>query len=442
MVPRRDRSAHAGMIAAMRVIYDKEEAIALFRGRWFGSQDADAARVVREVLDAVRQRGDEAVREFSERYDGVRLDDFRVPAESFDRAAAEVGEALSEAIGLAAERITSFYRKQPSPGFLEEADGSLLGQLVRPLERVGCYVPGGTAPLFSSLLMTAVPARVAGVDEVVAVTPPGRDGTVAPAILVAARAAGVSTVYRIGGAQAIAALAYGTESVRRVDKIVGPGNRFVVLAKQAVYGLVGIESLPGPTETMVLADEGARLEHVVADLLAQAEHAGAQPVLVTTSRSLAAAVPEALERALADLPTAASARASLADRGYLVLVEGLDDGVEVANAYAPEHLCLLVDRPMELLPGVRNAGGLFVGHSSMEALGDYLAGPSHVMPTGGSARFSSSVNVSDFQKLIPVVGIGEELLSVVGPAAARMARAEGLEAHARAIEARISPEGK
>ncbi|MEX2542513.1 MAG: histidinol dehydrogenase [Trueperaceae bacterium] len=422
----------------MRVIHGKDEAIALFHRRGFASDDGDDAGVVREVLDAVRRRGDEAVREFSERYDGVRLEHFRVPAESFDRAADEVGEALGDAIALAADRITSFYRKQPSPGFLEEEDGSLLGQLVRPLERVGCYVPGGTAPLFSSLLMTAVPARVAGVDEVVAVTPPRRDGTVAPAILVAARAAGVSTVYRIGGAQAIAALAYGTETVQRVDKIVGPGNRFVVLAKQAVYGLVGIESLPGPTETMVLADEGAQLEHVVADLLAQAEHAGSQPVLVTTSRSLAAAVPDALERSLADLPTAAAARASLTDRGYLVVVEGLDDGVEVANAYAPEHLCLLVDRPMELLPLVRNAGGLFLGHSSMEALGDYLAGPSHVMPTGGTARFSSFVNVSDFQKLIPVVGIGEELLSAVGPAAARMARAEGLEAHARAIEARIA----
>lgn len=426
----------------MRTIYGKDEAIAALSERGFGPGNEEASELVRAILAAVRERGDEAVREFSERYDGVRLEEFRVPAQWFDSAVVEAGEGLQAAIQLAAGRVADFYRRQPPQGFLEENDGTLLGQLVRPLERVACYVPGGTAPLFSSLLMTAVPARVAGVDEVVVVTPPRRDGTVAPSILMAARAAGVSTVYRIGGAQAIGALAYGTESVQRVDKIVGPGNRFVVMAKQAVYGTVGIESLPGPTETMVLADDGAQLEHVVADLLAQAEHAGAQPILVTTSRKLVAELPEALERALADLPTAATARESLRQRGYVVVVEGVSDGVEVANAYAPEHLCLLLDRPMEVVPQVRNAGGLFVGHSSMEALGDYLAGPSHVMPTGGTARFSSAVNISDFQKLIPVVGIGEELLSTIGPAAAIMARAEGLEAHARAIEKRLPPERK
>jgi histidinol dehydrogenase len=429
------------MIAAMRVIDGKDDAIALFRRRGFGVDDADAAAVVREVVASVRERGDEAVREYSERFDGVRLEEFAVPEEAFDRAFEQVGAELRAAIRLAAARIAAFYRRQPAQGFMEEQDGTVLGQLVRPLARVGCYVPGGTAPLFSSLLMTAVPAQVAGVEEVVAVTPPGPDGAVSPAILVAAREAGVSAVYRIGGAQAIAALAFGTETVPRVDKIVGPGNRYVVLAKQAVYGVVGIEALPGPTETMVLADDSALLSHVVADLLAQAEHAGAQPVLVTTSRRLADAVPGALEEALADLPTAVTARRSLADSGCLVVVDDLAEGVDVANAYAPEHLCLLVEKPMSIVPHVRNAGGLFVGHSSMEALGDYLAGPSHVMPTGGTARFSSFVNVSDFQKLIPLVGIGQELVAGVGPAAARMARAEGLEAHARAIEARLPAEG-
>jgi histidinol dehydrogenase len=430
------------MISVMRVIDGKDDAISLFSRRGFADGDSEAVAIVREIVAAVRQRGDEAVREYSQRFDGVRLEEFAVQPEEFDRAVELVGRELHGAIRLAAQRIAAYYRKQPPQGFMEEQDGTILGQLVRPLARVGCYVPGGTAPLFSSLLMTAVPAQVAGVDEIVAVTPPGPAGVVSPAILVAAREAGVSAVYRIGGAQAIAALAFGTETVPRVDKIVGPGNRYVVLAKQAVYGIVGIEALPGPTETMVLADDGAPLGHVVADLLAQAEHAGAQPLLVTTSRRLAAAVPDALEQALAGLPTAATARRSLAEGGWIVLVDELAEGVEVANAYAPEHLCLLVERPLEVVPHVRNAGGLFVGHSSMEALGDYLAGPSHVMPTGGTARFSSFVNVSDFQKLIPLVAVGEELLAGVGPAAARMARAEGLEAHARAIEARLHAEGK
>jgi histidinol dehydrogenase len=428
------------MIAGMRFLNGRAEALAAFRDRTIEDADAGAAEVVRGILATVRSRGDEAVRELSERFDGVRLDDFRVPAEAFDAAAEMVGEELVSAIHLAATRIAEFYRAQPSQGFIEEQDGTFMGQLVRPLARVGCYVPGGTAPLFSTLLMTAIPARVAGVDEIVVATPPGRDGSVAPEILVAAREAGVDTVYRIGGAQAIAALAYGTESIGRVDKIVGPGNRYVVLAKQAVYGSVGIEALPGPTETMVLADRGASLEHVVADLLAQAEHAGAHPVLVTDCRDLTEALPAALEEALADLPTADTARESLVERGWIVLVDDLAEGLEVANAYAPEHLCLLVSEPMKLVPLVRNAGGLFVGHGTMEALGDYMAGPSHVMPTGGTARFSSFVNVADFQKLIPIVSVGANLLARLGRPAALMARAEGLEAHARAIEARGRPE--
>lgn len=430
------------MIAGMRVINGKQEALAAFRTRSLDLGDRSSAETVAEIIHRVRSGGDAAVRRYSERFDGAVLDDFRVPPVMFDEAESLVPDELKSSIALAVERVTAYYRRQPTQGFLDEQDGTLLGQLVRPLERVGCYVPGGTAPLFSSLLMTAVPALVAGVDEVVAATPPAADGSVAPEILVTARQLGVNTVYRIGGAQAIAALAFGTETVPRVDKIVGPGNRFVVLAKQAVYGSVGIESLPGPTETMILADENAPLRHVVADLLAQAEHAGAHPLLVTTSRELAQAVPEALEDAMADLSTAAVAAASLEERGLLVLVDTLEEGVEVANSYAPEHLCLLVEEPMQLLPAIRNAGGIFLGYASMEALGDYAAGPSHVMPTGGTARFSSFVNVSDFQKLIPVISVGEELLAVAGPAATRMARAEGLEAHARAIEERANAEGK
>ena len=426
----------------MRVIEGREAAIAAFAGRGSTAFDDEAARSVREILSDVRERGDAAVRAYSERFDGVAPGEFRVPPEAFDAAEASVEPQLAAAIELAVERITGYYRKQPAQGFIEEERGALLGQLVRPLGRVGCYVPGGSAPLFSTLLMTAVPAKVAGVDEVVVATPPGERGEVAPEILLAARRAGVEEVYRIGGAQAIAALAFGTESVPRVEKIVGPGNRWVVLAKQAVFGSVGIESLPGPTETLVLADATASVVHVAADLLAQAEHSGAQPVLVTSSRELARSLPAALEDALADLPTAAGARESLEERGFLVIVEDLAEGVEVANAFAPEHLCLLVEEPHALLPQVRNAGGVFLGHSSMEALGDYILGPSHVMPTSGTARFSSFINLNDFQKLIPVVGVGEELLGRVAAPAARMARAEGLEAHARAIESRMGSEGE
>lgn len=391
-----------------------------------------------EILEAVRRDGDRAVRQLTERFDRVTLDDPKVPEAAFEDAEKKIPDALKAAIELAVARIRAFHERQPVGGFLQQMEGALLGQLVRPIERVACYVPGGTAPLFSSLLMTAVPAHVAGVPDIVAATPPRVDGSVAPEILVAARAAGVSAVYRVGGAQAIAALAYGTEQIPKVDKIVGPGNPYVVVAKQLVYGVVGIESLPGPTETLVIADEHADIHHVAADLLAQAEHDGAQPVLVTTSQLVIDEVHEMLEHKLADLPTGLSARESLSERGYAVLVDDLGEAIDVANAYAPEHLCLLIQDPWRALPKVKHAGGIFVGSHSMEALGDYLAGPSHVMPTSGTARFSSAVNVRDFQKVIPLVSTSQGLIDDVGPPAARMARAEGLEAHARAIESRLT----
>ena len=392
---------------------------------------------VDEILAAVATRGDAAVREFTERFDGVRLEDVRVPVEEITASAAAVAEPLQRAIRRSVDRVTAYYERQPAEGFLHPGDEGLVGQIVRPLDSVGCYVPGGTAPLFSSLLMAAVPARVAGVERVVAVTPPRADGTVAPEILFVAHELGIDEVYRIGGAQAVAALAYGTASVPRVDKVVGPGNAYVVAAKQALFGVVGIESLPGPTETLVVADDRAHVAHVVADLLAQAEHQGAQPVLVTTSVGIADDVDAALEAALTDLPTAATARASLAERGLLIVVPNLADAIDVANAYAPEHLCLLVEDPWRVVADVRHAGGIFVGEHALEALGDYLAGPSHIMPTGGTARFASFVNVRDFQKVIPVLDFRADAVREIGPDAARMARAEGLEAHARAIESRL-----
>ncbi len=427
-------------MAGMRWIESLEAALDAFRGRAVETVDREVSARVRALIEEVRAGGDDAVLAITERLDGVRPPGLAVPAEDIDAAEDRIPAELAQAIRLAAARVRAYYEQQPSSGFLEQQPGALLGQLVRPLARVGCYVPGGTAPLFSSLLMTAVPARVAGVRDIVVATPPRRDGSVAPEILFAASILGVKEVYRMGGAQAIAALAYGTASIEPVDKVVGPGNRYVVTAKREVFGRVGVESLPGPTETLVLADDGADERHVVADLLAQSEHLGAQPVLVTPSRRLARAVEAALPAAIASLPTAVAAQESVDERGVIVIVDDLSDGIAVANAYAPEHLCLLVRDPWALVPEVVNAGGLFVGEYSMEALGDYLAGPSHVMPTSGTARYASFVNVRDFQKVIPLVALGPATVAEVGPAAARMARAEGLEAHARAIEARLERE--
>lgn len=425
------------MMAGMRWIESLEAALEAFRDRSNETVDAELSTRVRALIDEVRAGGDEAVLTITERLDGVRPDGLAVPAEAIAAAEGRIAPELAEAIRLAARRVRAYYERQPSSGFLDQQPGALLGQLVRPLTRVGCYVPGGTAPLFSSVLMTAVPARVAGVHDIVVATPPRRDGSVAPEILFAASILGVEEVYRMGGAQAVAALAFGTDTVAPVDKVVGPGNRYVVGAKREVFGRVGVESLPGPTETLVLADDGADERHVVADLLAQAEHLGAQPVLVTPSRRLARAVEAALPAAIVTLPTAASARESVEERGVIVIVNDLAEGIAVANAYAPEHLCLLVRDPWGLVPDVVNAGGVFVGEHSMEALGDYLAGPSHVMPTSGTARYASFVNVRDFQKVIPLVALGPTVVAQIGPAAARMARAEGLEAHARAIESRL-----
>ncbi len=423
----------------MQVLRGYADAERVFSKRG-GEPDAAQRDAVAEILAQVKGNGDAAVRAYTERFDGVSLESLRLPESAFDAAERAVSKGTQEAMALSAARIRAFYSHQPREGFLQQADGGLLGQLVRPLGRVGVYVPGGSAPLFSTLLMCAVPAQVAGISDITVATPPREDGSVAPEILVAARLLGVNEVYRVGGAQAVAALAYGTESIPRVDKIVGPGNAFVVLAKQLVFGVVGIEALPGPTETLVLADHTADPEHVAADLLAQAEHAYAQPVLVTTDAGLLTRVQRELEHQLLTLSTRDAARDSLETRGYAVIVGSLAEGLKVANLYAPEHLCLLVQDPWAAVPGVENAGGIFLGASSMEALGDYAAGPSHVMPTGGTARFASALNVRDFQKVIPVVNIGAETLQEIGPGAARLARAEGLEAHARAIEARLEAE--
>ena len=421
----------------MRVLRGTHEALEALRDRQPDSAHPGRRAQVEAVLQEVRAHGDEALRAYGERFDGVSLEEFAVPSEARVAAAASLSAELRRAIDLAIARVRTFHEHQPREAALVPTHDGWLGQVIRPLQKVGCYVPAGQAPLFSSLIMSAVPARVAGVPEVVVCTPPRADGSVAAEILYVAEVLELGHVYRLGGAHAIAALAYGTEQVPRVDIIVGPGSPWVVIAKKLVFGQVGIESLPGPTETLVIADHSASARHVAADLLAQAEHEGAQPVLVTTDEGVWLAVERELESQLTDLPTAATARASIEERGLVVIVEDARSAMTVSNAYAPEHLCLDVEDPWSWVPDVRHAGGVFVGSHSMEALGDYVAGPSHVMPTGGTARFASALNVRDFQRVMPVVGLSPHAVAAIGPAGALLARAEGLEAHARAIEARL-----
>ncbi len=391
---------------------------------------------VRQIVAEVRDRGDAAICDYTLRIDGVELTSLELSREQVTSAYYEVGEELVSALKLAAGRIRSFHEAQRS-----EIWGQAAGEprwLVRPLERVGVYAPGGTASYPSTVLMTAIPARVAGVEEVVMVTPPGPEGVVPPPTLVAADIAGVDRIFSVGGAQAIAALAFGTESIPRVDKICGPGNIFVVLAKKMVYGAVAIDGLQGPSEVVVIADETADPGYCAADLLAQAEHDPlASAILITTSGQLALAVNREVEQQVRDLPRQALITESLENRGMIVVVATIDEAIELANRYAPEHLCLMVDRAASYVSRITNAGAIVVGRQATVVLGDYVAGPSHVLPTGGTARFSSPLNVADFIKLINVVNIDEATSGKLGQAASVIARAEGLTAHARAIERRL-----
>ena len=394
-------------------------------------------QVVARIVADVKARGDRAVLDYSRRIDGADLATLRVAPEEIEAAWERTSPKLREALQLAAERIRAFYEHQYRQSWLEWDDqGGALGQIVRPLERVGIYAPNGRAAYPSSLLMAAIPARVAGVPDVVVATPP-RGGRLDESILAAAFVAGVQEVYAIGGAQAIAALAYGTESLPRVDKIMGPGNIFVVLAKRRVYGTVAIDSLPGPTETLLIADENANAAYVAADLLAQAEHDPlASALLLTPCQSLAHQVQQEIARQLADLPRREIIQMSLDSRGGIVIVEDLDEAMVLANEYAPEHLCLLTANAWELVGQVVNAGGVFVGELSCEALGDYVVGPSHIMPTGQTARFFSPVNVWDFVKVTSVFGVSPDVARQISPAAITIAEKEGLTAHAQAIRMR------
>ena len=402
----------------------------------FGEAIEPAAAVAR-ILSDVRARGDAALLEWTQRIDGAALPRLDVAVADIRAAADALPGELRDALRLAAERVRAFHALQPIQSWTTDTLGGRLGQRVTPLRRVGVYVPGGSAPLPSSLLMSAIPAQVAGVAEIVVVTPPGRDGRVPPVILAAAEAVGLTTIYTLGGAQAIGALAYGTATIPRVDKIVGPGNLFVTLAKQQVFGLVGIDGLAGPTETVVIADETANPAWVAADLLAQAEHDPlATAILLTPSRPLAEGVRREVARQLEGLSRDDIIITALAGQGGIVLTADLAEAAALADAFAPEHLCLATAEPRAMADTIRNTGGLFLGERSFEVLGDYVAGPSHTMPTGGTARFASPLNVLDFVRITSLIELDAPTAAALAPTAARLARAEALTAHAAAAERR------
>jgi histidinol dehydrogenase len=401
----------------------------------FGREITPAEAVAR-ILQDVRTQGDSALLEYTLKIDGVRPASLEIKRPQIKSAFNQVNEATISALKVAAGRIREFHEVQKKTLFRGVA-GKEWGQLVRPLGRVGVYAPGGTASYPSTVLMTAIPAKVAGVKEVFLATPPGKNGKIPPATLVAADIAGVDRVFGLGGAQAIAALAYGTETIPGVDKICGPGNIFVALAKKMVFGGVDIDGIMGPSEVLIIADESARAEFCAADLLAQAEHdPQAQVVLVTLSSGLARKVAGELKVQLADLPRHQIASESLDSRGIIAVVDSLEEAIELSNLYAPEHLELMIAGAEACLDKITNAGCIFIGENSTVPMGDYVAGPNHSLPTGGTARFGSPLNIADFIKFIDVVNIDPLALKKLGPAAITLARAEGLEAHARAIEIR------
>ena len=401
----------------------------------FGTDDPEQA--VRQIVNEVRNRGDAALFDYTLKIDGIELTSLEVGKEQIASAYQEVNQELLSALKLAADQIRSFHAAQKD-NFWSGGTRLDSGQLIRPLERIGVYAPGGTACYPSTVLMTAIPAKVAGVKEVILVTPPRGQGTIPPPTLVAADMAQVDRIFSVGGAQAIGALAFGTASIPKVDKICGPGNIFVVLAKKLVYGVVDIDGLQGPSEVLIIADEGANPEYCAADLLAQAEHDPlASAILITTSRGLADEVNQEVKQQLEGLERQAIAAESLENRGMIVVVTDVDEAIELSNLYAPEHLCLMVQKAASYINKVSNAGCIFIGENSTVVFGDYVAGPSHVLPTGGTARFSSPLNIMDFIKLIDLVTIDRASLKQLGQAASTIARAEGFEAHARAVETRL-----
>ena len=403
---------------------------------------ANVSDIVTGIIQDVRRRGDEALLEYTKKFDKAELTNLQVTEEEFQEALSSFDPRLKQVLQRAASNISKFHSRQKRNSFiLNEDDGIVMGQKVIPIDRVGLYVPGGTAAYPSTVLMDTLPARIAGVKEIVMVTPPNAQGKVNPAILAAARIAGVDKIFKVGGAQAIAALAYGTESIPKVDKIVGPGNAFVAEAKRQVYGQVSIDMIAGPSEILIVSDGKTDPRHVAADLLSQAEHDKlASAVLVTDSMELAKAVQVELEIQISKLERAEIARVSIDNNGKIIVADNLNKAIEIANEIAPEHLELCVDQPFDYLSKVRHAGSVFMGRNCPEALGDYLAGPNHTLPTSGTARFSSPLSVDDFVKKMQYTYFTRDALANVADDVAYFARAEGLTGHARSALIRTREE--
>lgn len=415
--------------------YDKLPSSEIFAREIPQNQVSDA---VAEIIRTVRAEGDRALSDYTYRFDGASLPSLAVTQEEIDEAFGTLEPAFLEILEQAARNIRAFHEKQVRGSFvMNGGPGVILGQKVTPIEKVGVYVPGGTAAYPSTVLMDTIPAKIAGCEQIVMVTPPGRDGKIKPAILAAAKIAGVTRIFKLGGAQAVAALAYGTESVPKVDKIVGPGNAYVAEAKKQVFGQVAIDMIAGPSEILIVADGKSNPVHVAADMLSQAEHDKmASAVLVTDSASLAEAVQRELEVQIPLLPRAEIARASIEHNGKIIVADDLKVVIAIANEIAPEHLELMVDNPFDYLNGIRNAGSIFMGRSCPEALGDYFAGPNHTLPTSGTARFSSPLSVDDFVKKSQFTYYTADALDAVSAQVAYFARQEGLEAHARSARIR------
>ncbi|EQC53473.1 MAG: histidinol dehydrogenase [Leuconostoc mesenteroides] len=392
---------------------------------------------VTDIIKNVRVNGDEALKEYGEKFDGVTLDNLKVTDSQIEEAFNQVNPAVIKALGKAADNIRSFHKLEIGESFEDNpSNGVIRGTKVTPLSAVGIYVPGGTAAYPSSVLMNAIPAKIAGVENIIMVTPPQKNG-LNQAVLAAAKIAGVDRIYQVGGAQAIAALAYGTESIPQVDKITGPGNAYVATAKRDVYGQVDIDMIAGPSEIGILADDSASAKDVAADLLSQAEHdVNARAILITNSEKLATAVSKEVEDQLKVLPREAIARQAIENNGFIYLVDTIDLMIDLMNAVAPEHLEIQLENAYDYISKIKNAGSVFLGKYASEPLGDYLAGPNHILPTGGTARFSSPLGVWDFQKRIQYLQYSAEALLADSADVTVLAREEGLEAHARAIESR------
>ncbi|MDY7224060.1 histidinol dehydrogenase [Halalkalibacterium halodurans] len=397
---------------------------------------------VHSIIAQVREQGDQALFTLTKQFDGADLTTLRVQQAEIEAAYREMEEPVLQAIGEAIENIRDFHERQKRNSWMTtKSDGTILGQKITPLDSVGLYVPGGKAAYPSSIMMNVIPAQVAGVQNIVIVSPPQKDGSIPAGVLVTAAELGVKTILKVGGAQAIAALAYGTESVPAVDKITGPGNIYVALAKRAVFGHVDIDMIAGPSEIVVLADERANPRYIAADLLSQAEHdERASAILVTPSRALAEEVAVEVDQQLTTLPKREIAAASIRDYGAIYVTETLEEAVSVVNELAPEHLEILAEEPMSFLGKIRHAGAIFLGPYSSEPVGDYFAGPNHVLPTNGTARFSSPLNVDDFVKKSSIISYSKAALLENGAKISALARLEGLEAHARAIDIRLEDE--